>query len=186
MDLAMLLLRLVVGLLFVGHGTQKLFGWFGGHGVEGTAGFLFQLGYRPARTHAVAAGFSEAVGGALLALGLFTPLAAAAIVGVMVNAIASVHGTKGPWITEGGYEYCLVMIVGALAPAIGGAGSASLDHAMGWSGGGVGWGLFSLLLGVIGAGCVLATRETEEATAGAEADLQAQDRQDRQAHRRAA
>jgi putative oxidoreductase len=182
MDLAMLLLRLVVGLLFFGHGTQKLFGWFGGHGVEGTAGFLHQLGYRPARTHALAAGFTEAAGGALLALGLFTPLAAAAIVGVMVNAIAAVHGTKGPWITEGGYEYCLVMIVAALAPAIGGAGSASLDHAMGWSGGGTAWGLFALLLGVVGAGCVLATRETEKATAGAEADLKAQDR----AHRRAA
>jgi putative oxidoreductase len=181
MDLAMLLLRVVVGALFIGHGTQKLFGWFDGHGLDGTAGFLGALGYRPSRAHALAAGLSEAGGGLLLLLGLFTPLAAAAIVGVMVNAIAAVHGTKGLWVTGGGYEYNLVLIVAALAPAIAGAGDASLDHALGWSGGGVAWGLFALVLGCIGAGCALVMRETEEATMGAEADLREQEHGTRRA-----
>src|SRR5512132_4091860 len=74
MNLGKLALRGVVGPLFVGHGTQKLFGWFGGHGLEGTAGFFEQgIGLRPGKRHATAAGLSEAVGGALVTLGAFTP-----------------------------------------------------------------------------------------------------------------
>ena len=166
----MLLLRVVVGALFVGHGTQKLFGWFGGPGLEGAAGFLHSLGYRPARHHALLAGLTEAVAGALLVLGLFTPFAAAAIIGVMINAIGAANGSKGVWVTQGGYEYNVVLIVAALAPALAGPGSASLDHGLGWDGG-VWWGLFALFLGLIGGGAALATREVQEATVGAEQDL---------------
>src|SRR5687767_13045552 len=97
MDIGLLVLRLVVGTLFVGHGTQKLFGWFGGYGLEGTGGWLRSLGYRGGKTAAAAAGLAEAVGGALLVLGFMTPFAAAAIIGVMINAIASVHLDKGVW-----------------------------------------------------------------------------------------
>jgi len=100
MDVAMFILRIVVGLLFVGHGAQKLFGWFGGHGLEGKGGFFESLGYRPGKEQAALAGFAEFGGGALLALGLFTPLAAAAIIGVMINAIATVHAPNGIWATE--------------------------------------------------------------------------------------
>src|SRR5205085_8099803 len=87
MDVGMLILRLVVGALFIGHGTQKLFGWFQGHGLEGTAGFMESLGYRPGKRYAALGGLAEAGGGALLVLGLLTPLAAALIVGMMLNAI---------------------------------------------------------------------------------------------------
>jgi putative oxidoreductase len=193
MALAMFLLRVVVGLLFVGHGTQKLFGWFGGHGIEGTSGFMRALGYRPARQHAVAAGLGEALGGALLFLGWFTPFAAAAIVAVMVNAIATVHGTKGPWVTEGGYEYNVVLIAAAVAVASAGPGGASLDGALGWDLAGPWWGVLALLLGFGAAAIVLSSRRPELADAGAETDLRAQEAhqvgggpEDHRAHRRAA
>ena len=111
-----LALRGVIGPLFVGHGTQKLFGWFGGHGLEGTAGFFEQgLGLRPGKRHATAAGLSEAVGGALLTAGALTPLASSMIIGAMVTAIRKVHAPKGPWVTEGGYEYNAVLIAAMLA-----------------------------------------------------------------------
>ena len=89
MDIALLVLRVVVGLLMAGHGAQKLFGSFGGHGIDGTAGFMESLGMRPGRRHATAAGTAELAGGALLVLGLITPLGAAMIIGVMVVAIAT-------------------------------------------------------------------------------------------------
>src|SRR5438874_1069098 len=85
--------------------ASRLFGWFGGHGLEGTGGFFHGLGYRPGKFFATIAGLSEFFGGVLLALGLLTPLAAAAIIGVMFNAVAAVHGKNGPWMTDGGYEY---------------------------------------------------------------------------------
>jgi putative oxidoreductase len=97
MNLGLFVLRVVVGGLFIGHGTQKLFGWFNGYGVEGTAGFMGKLGYRPPKQMAILAGAAETGGGVLLILGLFTPLAAAAIIGVMVNAMIAVHAPKGVW-----------------------------------------------------------------------------------------
>jgi putative oxidoreductase len=131
MKLGLAAVRVVVGLLFVGHGTQKLFGWFGGHGLEGTSGFFEQIGLKPGRKAAIAAGASEAGGGALLALGFLTPLASAALTGVMVQAIRTVHLEKGPWNQEGGYEYPLVLIAAAFAVADAGPGEWSLDHALG-------------------------------------------------------
>src|SRR5579859_2335848 len=131
MKLGLTLLRTIVGLLFVGHGTQKLFGWFGGHGPEGTGQFFESLGLRPGRKHAMAAGAAEAGGGALLTLGFLTPAAAAAIIGTMATAIRTVHLKNGPWATNGGYEYNLVLIAIMVALADLGPGDVSLDHALG-------------------------------------------------------
>ena len=108
----MVLLRALIGALFVGHGTQKLFGWFGGGGPEGTGQMFESIGLRPGRRNAIAAGASEAGGGALFASGFATPLAAASLTGVMVSAIRHVHLQKGLWSTEGGYEYNLVLLAG--------------------------------------------------------------------------
>jgi len=131
MDLGRTALRLVIGPLFVGHGTQKLFGWFGGHGLDGTGAFFeSKLGLRPGKRHATAAGASEAVGGALLALGALTPLAAGMITGTMVTAIRKVHAPKGPWVTEGGYEYNAVLIAAMLALTESGPGRPSVDAAL--------------------------------------------------------
>ncbi len=91
MALGRLLIRTVVGGFFVGHGTQKLFGWFGGPGLEGTGQFFETIGLRPGRRNAIAAGTTEALGGALLAAGLATPLAAAGLSSVMLTAIRTVH-----------------------------------------------------------------------------------------------
>src|SRR5215212_2000302 len=111
MDLALLVLRLVVGLAFAAHGAQKLFGAFGGHGLEGTAGFFEQIGLRPGKLNAVAAGPAELFGGILIALGLVMPFAAAALIAVMVAAVATVHFKNGVWVTEQGYEYNLVLVL---------------------------------------------------------------------------
>src|SRR3954466_9710163 len=115
MKLMRFVLRALIGGLFIGHGTQKLFGWFGGHGLEGTAGFFDSLGLKPGKRNAIAAGVSEAGGGALLATGLAMPLAGAALTGTMASAIRHVHASKGPWSTEGGWEYNAVLIAATLA-----------------------------------------------------------------------
>ncbi len=90
------LLRMAVGILFFGHGTQKLFGWFGGNGLDATTQGFEQMGLRPARANAIAAGAAEAGGGALLVAGLATPLAASALTATMITAIRTVHGKNGP------------------------------------------------------------------------------------------
>ena len=131
MKLGLTVLRVVVGALFFGHGTQKLKGWFGGHGLEATAGFFESLGLRPGKRHATAAGAAEAGGGALIAAGLLTPVGAGAIIGTMATAIRTVHLKNGPWVTNGGYEYNLVLMAAVLALADLGPGEFSLDHALG-------------------------------------------------------
>jgi putative oxidoreductase len=151
MNFGRLLLRGVVGPLFVGHGTQKLFGWFGGHGLEGTSGFFEKLGLRPGKRHATAAGWSEAAGGALLTLGAFTPLAQAMVTGTMVTAIRKVHAPNGPWVTANGYEYNLTLIALTAALTETGPGSPSVDSALfGDSLKGKGWALAALAAGVAG------------------------------------
>jgi putative oxidoreductase len=115
MKLTRLVLRLLIGGLFIGHGTQKLFGWFGGHGLEGTSGFFDSLGLKPAKRNALMAGVAEAGGGALLATGVAVPVAGAAITGTMTTAIRHVHAPKGPWSTKGGWEYNAVLIGATLA-----------------------------------------------------------------------
>lgn len=115
MKLTRFVLRALIGGLFIGHGTQKLFGWFGGHGLEGTAGFFESLGLKPGKRNAIAAGVAEAGGGALLASGVAMPLGGAAITGAMTTAIRHVHASKGPWTTEGGWEYNAVLIAATIA-----------------------------------------------------------------------
>jgi len=148
MDAGVLLLRVVIGLFFAAHGAQKLFGWFDGHGLEGTGGFFEKLGYRPGKVFAVVAGSSELFGGLLLVLGLFTPLAAAAIIGVMLNAAVSVHAKNGPWITNGGWEYTAILAASAAAIAFIGPGTASLDNAFNSYSDGVAAGATAILVGL--------------------------------------
>jgi putative oxidoreductase len=162
MAYGMLFLRLVVGLTLFGHGAQKLFGWFGGHGLEGTAGFFESgLQLRPGKRHATAAGLSEAVGGALLTLGAATPLAASMIIGAMTTAIRKVHASKGPWVTEGGFEYNAVLIAAVLALAESGPGTPSVDAALLPKMKGTGWALLALAAGV--GGSYLVTEHFNEA-----------------------
>jgi putative oxidoreductase len=159
MDLALLALRVVVGLLFAGHGAQKLFGYFGGGGLEGTAGMFDQIGLRPGWLHARAAGTGEFLGGLLIALGLFTPFAAAVLIGVMTAAVFTVHRPNGIWNTNKGYEYNLVLATVVFALSGVGAGAWSLDNAFGFSLHGTGWALGALVVGLLGgAGAVISGR----------------------------
>jgi len=151
MKIGRLLLRLSVGGFFVGHGTQKLFGWFGGHGLQSTAESFEQLGLRPGKANAIAAGTAEAGGGVLLALGLAMPLAASALTATMLTAIRTVHAKNGPWLSKGGYEYNVVLIAAALALVEVGPGGLSLDAARGRERSGSGWALAALLAGGLGA-----------------------------------
>ena len=152
MKLGRLILRCVVGGYFVGHGTQKLFGWFGGNGLEATGGFFeSQLGLRPGKAHAAAAGVAEAGGGALLVLGAATPLASSVLIATMLTAIQRVHLKNGPWNANQGYEYNLVLIAAAAALAETGPGSPSIDTARGSEMYGSRWAALALLLGALGA-----------------------------------
>lgn len=161
LDLGLLLLRLLIGLTMAAHGGQKLFGMFGGGGLTGTGGYLENIGFRPGRRHALMAGGTEVFGGLLLAAGCITPLAAGTIIGVMIVAAVAGHGGKGFFITKGGWEYCFILAAGALVAACTGPGNWSVDHAIGFVGGGVLWALFALVLGVAGALGQLAMRRTE-------------------------
>jgi putative oxidoreductase len=158
MSIGLLILRVVVGALFIGHGTQKLFGWFGGRGLRATGDSFDGMGFRPGTLMAVVAGIAEAGGGALLALGLLTPLAAAAIVGVMLNAILAVHAKNGVWNTKGGIEFPLTNASAATALAFTGPGRYSLDRAVGFTPGHVASGMFGLALGTTVALLVFAMR----------------------------
>jgi putative oxidoreductase len=151
MKIGRLLLRLAVGGFFIGHGTQKLFGWFGGYGLEATGNAFESMGLRPGKRHALAAGAAEAGGGALLAAGAATPLAASVLTATMLTAIQRVHLKNGPWSTNGGYEYNVVLIAAVLALAETGPGSPSIDSARGSEAHGPKWALIALLLGAVGA-----------------------------------
>jgi putative oxidoreductase len=164
MDMGLLIVRLVIGITLAAHGSQKLVTWFGGGGIAGTAPFFEQLGFRPGRLHAALAGIAETAGGLLLAAGLLTPLAAAAILGVMVVAVGSVHWGKGFFLQTGGLEYNLVLAAGALAVAFTGPGAISLDRSLGISWSGSSWGLVALLLGLLGGAAELFTRKSAPAT----------------------
>lgn len=128
MRLGMASLRAVVGVLFMGHGLQKLKGWFGGSGLEATAEGFEAIGLRPGKVHALAAGASETAGGAMLAGGLLTALAASMLSGTMAVAIETVHAKNGPWASKGGYEYNLVLMASLFAIAAAGPGAWSLDE----------------------------------------------------------
>jgi putative oxidoreductase len=131
MDSGLLIARLVLGLLMAAHGAQKLLGWFGGHGVAGTAGFLETLGFRPGRPFAVLASSAELASGVLVALGLFGPLGPAAMLAVMVVAAGSVHWKNGVFAMSNGIELPLLYATGATALALTGPGAYSLDRLLG-------------------------------------------------------
>ncbi len=151
MNLGRLILRGVVGPLFVGHGTQKLFGWFDGHGPDATGGFFESLGLRPGKRHATAAGWAETAGGAMLTLGALTPVAQAVITGTMVTAIRKVHAQNGPWVTQNGFEYNLTLSALTAALTETGPGRPSVDAALFGDGlKGKGWAVAALAAGVAG------------------------------------
>ena len=162
MGVGRLLVRGAVGAFFIGHGTQKLFGWFGGAGPEGTGKFFESIGIRPGRRHAIAAGTAEAGGGLLLALGLATPLAAAALTSVMTTAIREVHAKRGPWVSEGGYEYNVVLLAALFDLVDEGPGRLSLDAARRSERTGLGWATAALALGAAGSYAATAAGEQAE------------------------
>ena len=162
MGLFRLVARTTIGLLFVGHGTQKLLGWFGGGGPEGTAKFFEQVGLRPGRRHALAAGGAEAGGGLAFAMGAATPLAAAALSGVMITAIKTVHWEKGIWTSAGGYEYNLVLLVAVFGLTENGPGDWSIDGLLGRKRWGTVWALAALAAGAAGSAAMLAAARLEE------------------------
>jgi putative oxidoreductase len=148
MHIGLLILRVVVGGLVAGHGAQKLFGWFRGHGIAGTGGFFESLGFRPGRWMAVLGGMAELGGGSLLMLGFLTPFGSAAIIGVMTTAALSVHLEKGLWNTEGGFELPLAYATAAATVAFTGPGRYSMDAALGLPLRGIAWGALSIVVGV--------------------------------------
>jgi putative oxidoreductase len=165
MGLGRLLLRTVIGGLFIGHGTQKLFGWFGGGGLDATGQGFEAIGFASGRRDARVAGLAESGGGTLLALGLAAPVAEAILIAVMLTAIRTVHWTKGPWASNGGYEYNLVLISALLGLAKAGPGEWSLDHALGMERSGLRW--MAIVLGFGVAGSLPATAGAQLASAGA-------------------
>lgn len=159
-SLGLLALRATVGSLFVAHGLQKLKGWFGGPGPEGTARWFDSIGLKPGSIQARAAGLSETVGGALMASGLATPLGASMITGTMAVAIAKVNGPRGMWATNHGSEYNLVLCASAFAVAATGPGRYSLDRRLGITLSGLGPALGQLALGAAGAASILSRSST--------------------------
>src|SRR3954451_25190509 len=124
------IIRAVLGGLLFAHGAQKLFGWYGGYGLDGPGGFCESVGHRPGRTMAMIAGMSEAGGGLLLVLGLFTPIGSAEIIGTMIVAAYSVHKENGLGATNGGYDLPLINASVAAGLAFSRAGAWALDSAL--------------------------------------------------------
>jgi putative oxidoreductase len=162
-DAGLLVLRVGVGGVLMAHGAQKLFGWFGGHGLTGTGAAFESMGFRPGYPSAVAAGVGEAGGGALIALGLATPVAGAAAAGTMITASA-VHAPAGFFAQKGGFEYPALLTVSAAALALTGPGGWSLDRALGYRLDRPWMGVASLLLSVVGAVGVLERRRRATTT----------------------
>ncbi|GGU73166.1 hypothetical protein GCM10010211_43780 [Streptomyces albospinus] len=153
-DVGVLLMRLPVGLLMAAHGAQKLFGLFGGHGIQATGRDFEALGYHPGAIFAGVAGASEFLGGLGVAVGLLTPLAAAALVGVMINAMV-VTSPHGLWSTEDGIEYPMVITLVVLGVTLIGPGALSLDRFFPWRNGGWRAGALALVLGGVGSAIAL-------------------------------
>jgi putative oxidoreductase len=175
MSVGTLAVRAVVGGLFIGHGTQKLKGWFGGPGLEGTDQMMRALDMYPPRRNALAVSVAESVGGALLVAGLATPFAAAALVGSMVTAVRKVHWKNGPWNSNRGWELNAVMIAALAALVEAGPGKLSLDAALRMVRSGPGWALATLAMGAAGSTLAveLGKRAADEAKADKEADAAA-------------
>lgn len=159
MDSGLLIARMVFGLLMAAHGTQKLFGWFGGYGLAGTGGFFEQLGFRPGKFFAATAASTEIAAGLLIAFGLLGPLGPALVISVMIVAMATVHWQHGLFAQSNGIEVPLLYAAAAVALALTGFGAYSMDAALGltWSAD-VAW--IAIGLGVLGGAANLAIRKT--------------------------
>ncbi|MCK8678296.1 DoxX family protein [Streptomyces lichenis] len=168
-DLGLLALRAGAGAVLVAHGTQKLFGWFGGGGLEGTGKAMEAMGYHPGRQSALAAGLGEAGGGALLALGLGTPVAGAAAAGAMAGAVA-VHAPNGFFAQSGGFEYPAFLGFSAAALGVTGAGRLSLDHLTGYRVDRP-WTVAAAFLGAAAAAAVVVGKRAQGQQAAAEGDM---------------
>lgn len=131
MDAALLIVRLIIGLGLAVHGAQKLFGWFGGHGIAGTGGWFESIGFRPGKLFATAAGLGEFVGGLLVALGLLGSVGPALVLAVMLTAILTVHIKNGFLAAGNGWELPVLYIAGAFALPFVGFGAYALDAAFG-------------------------------------------------------
>jgi putative oxidoreductase len=162
MDLGRLLLRLTIGGTFFVHGTQKLFGWFGGYGPDGTGQFFESLGLRPGRRQAIAAGAAETGGGVLIALGLATPLAAANLSAVMITALRTAIWNEGFKPATGEHE--VLLAVGALTLTDTGPGAPSLDSALGLERSGPAWMLAALGAGAAGSTMAISMAQRQPAT----------------------
>ncbi|WP_076414064.1 DoxX family protein [Shewanella sp. UCD-KL12] len=121
-------LRIGAGVIFAAHGSQKLFGWFGGYGLDGTAGWMASIGLEPGLLMAALAGGAEFFGGVLLILGLFVRPAALVLAITMLVAIVSVHLQNGLFMSNNGYEFGLALLVISLGLVFRGAGSLSGDR----------------------------------------------------------
>ena len=159
MNIGRLLLRLTIGGTFFVHGTQKLFGWFGGHGPDGTGQFFESIGLRPGRRNAIAAGATEAGGGILVALGAAMPLAAAGLSAVMITALRTVVWKAGVKPATGEHE--VLLAVAALALTETGPGAPSLDSALGAERSGAGWTLAALGAGAAGSALAISVGQRQ-------------------------
>lgn len=128
--LAALTLRVPVGIILAAHGAQKIFGWFGGYGLEGTGQWMASIGLEPGYLMGLLAGSAEFYGGLALVLGLLTRPAAVVSAFTMLVAIFSVHFEHGLFLTNNGYEYALALFAATVALTIQGAGSFSVDNAI--------------------------------------------------------
>jgi putative oxidoreductase len=169
MDVGRLLLRLTIGGTFFVHGTQKLFGWFGGHGPDGTGQFFESIGLRPGRRNAIAAGVTESGSGILVALGVAMPLAAAGLSAVMITALRTVVWKEGIKPATGEHE--VLLAAAALALTETGPGAPSLGSALGADQSGRGWALAALGAGAAGSAMAISMgrREPEPPAPPAEA-----------------
>lgn len=121
-------LRIPIGIIFMAHGAQKLFAWFGGYGLEGTAGWMESIGLAPGFLMAVLAGSGEFFGGLFILLGLLTRPAAAVLAITMIVAIFSVHFSNGLFMSNNGYEFALALLAASVSLVTAGSGKLAVDN----------------------------------------------------------
>jgi len=131
--LALFILQLGIGLTFAAHGAQKVFGWWNGPGLAGWQGAMERMGYRPARLFALVSSLIELVGGLLLAVGFLTPIVAAVLVAQTVVIIGQVHWSNGFFSTRSGFEFPMVLGIGAAAIGLAAPTPVSVDSLIGFS-----------------------------------------------------